>query len=177
MLYQLQDRRVVADGDYFVAPSAAVIGRVRLKNNVSVWFSAVVRGDDEPIVIGENSNVQDCAVLHTDPGYPCIVGDNVTVGHKAMLHGCEIGDNTLVGMNAVVLTGAKVGKNCLIGSNSLVGEGKTIPDNSLVIGTPGRVKQLSDEVMESMQRNYEHYVENGKWFKSALSVQEEADGP
>lgn len=177
MSYQLEDRRVVADGDYFVAPSAAVIGRVRLKNNVSVWFNAVVRGDDEPIVVGENSNVQDCAVLHTDPGYPCIVGDNVTVGHQAMLHGCEIGDNTLIGINAVVLTGAKVGKNCLIGSNSLVGEGKTIPDNSLVLGTPGRVKQLSSEAIAGMQRNYQHYVENGKWFNTALSIQEEADRP
>ena len=176
MLYQLDDRRVVADGAYFVAPSAAVIGRVRLKNNVSVWFSAVVRGDDEPIVIGENSNIQDCAVVHTDPDCPCIIGDNVTIGHKAVVHGCEIGDNTTVGINAVVLSGAKIGKNCLIGANSLVAEGKEIPDNSLVLGTPGRVvSKLTPERVESLQRNYRHYVENGHKFAAGLSVQESAD--
>ncbi|MDD9997096.1 MAG: gamma carbonic anhydrase family protein, partial [Rhodospirillaceae bacterium] len=139
MLYQLDDRRVVAEGTYYVAPSAAVIGSVRLGNNVSVWFSAVVRGDDEPIIIGRNSNIQDCAVVHTDPDFPCILGENVTIGHKAVVHGCEIGDNTTVGINAVVLSGARVGRNCLIGANSLVAEGKEIPDNSLVLGTPGRV--------------------------------------
>ena len=178
MLYQLDDRRVVAEGDYFVAPSAAVIGRVRLKNNVSVWFSAVVRGDDEPIVIGENSNIQDCAVVHTDPGFPCILGDNVTVGHKAVVHGCEIGDNTTVGINAVVLSGARVGKNCLIGANSLVAEGKEIPDNSLVIGTPGRIiAKVTPERLENLKRNYLHYVDNGQKFTAGLTVQESADRP
>ncbi len=178
MLYQLDDRRVVAEGDYFVAPSAAVIGRVRLKSNVSVWFSAVVRGDDEPIVIGENSNIQDCAVVHTDPGFPCILGDNVTVGHKAVVHGCEIGDNTTVGINAVVLSGARVGKNCLIGANSLVAEGKQIPDNSLVIGTPGRIiAKVTPERLENLKRNYLHYVENGRKFTAGLAVQESADRP
>ena len=178
MLYQLDDRRVVAEGDFYVAPSAAVIGRVRLGNNVSVWFSAVVRGDDEPIVIGENSNVQDCAVVHTDPGYPCILGKNVTVGHKAVVHGCEIGDNTTVGINAVVLSGAKVGRNCLVGANSLVGEGKEIPDNSLVLGTPGRIiAKVTPERLESLKRNYRHYVENGHRFKDGLAVQPSADRP
>ena len=178
MLYQLDDCRVVAEGDYFVAPSAAVIGTVRLKNNVSVWFGAVVRGDGEPIVIGENSNVQDCAVVHTDPGFPCIVGDNVTIGHKAVVHGCEIGDNTTIGINAVVLSGAKVGKNCLIGANSLVAEGKQIPDNSLVVGTPGRViGKVTPERFETLKRNYEHYVENGKRFIVGLAVQQSADPP
>ena len=176
MLYQLEDRRVVAEGDYFVAPSAAVIGGVRLKNNVSVWFSAVVRGDDEPIVIGENSNIQDCAVVHTDPGFPCIIGDNVTIGHKAVVHGCEIGDNTTVGINAVVLSGARVGRNCLIGANSLVGEGKEIPDNSLVLGTPGRVRgKVTPERLESLARNYRHYVENGRRFAAGLIDQQSAD--
>lgn len=178
MLYQLDDRRVVAEGDYFIAPSAAVIGRVRLKNNVSVWFSAVVRGDDEPIVIGENSNIQDCVVVHTDPGCPCILGDNVTIGHKAVVHGCEIGDNTTVGINAVVLSGARVGRNCLIGANSLVAEGKQIPDNSLVVGTPGRIiAKVTPERLESLKRNYLHYVENGQRFRAGLSVQRSADRP
>ena len=178
MLYQLDDRRVVAEGDYYVAPSAAVIGSVRLGNNVSVWFSAVVRGDDEPIVIGENSNIQDCAVVHTDPGLPCILGDNVTIGHKAVVHGCEIGDNTTVGINAVVLSGAKVGRNCLIGANSLVAEGKEIPDNSLVLGTPGRViAKVTPERLESLARNYRHYVENGRRFNAGLTVQQAADRP
>ena len=178
MLYQLDDRRVVAEGDYFVAPSAAVIGRVRLKNNVSVWFSAVVRGDDEPIVIGENSNIQDCAVVHTDPDFPCILGDNVTIGHKAVVHGCEIGDNTTVGINAVVLSGARVGKNCLVGANSLVAEGKEIPDNSLIIGTPGRIiAKVTPERLEGLKRNYLHYVENGHRFNAGLSVQRSADRP
>ena len=167
-----------AEGDYYVAPSAAVIGKVLLKNNVSVWFSAVVRGDDEPIVIGANSNVQDCAVVHTDPGFPCILGDNVTVGHKAVVHGCEIGDNTTVGINAVVLSGARVGKNCLIGANALVAEGKEIPDNSLVVGTPGRViGKVTPERLASLARNYRHYVENGGRFRAGLSVQGSADRP
>ncbi len=176
MLYQLDDRRVVAEGSYFVAPTAAVIGGVRLKNNVTVWFGAVVRGDGEPIVIGENSNVQDCAVVHTDPGCPCIIGNNVTIGHKAVVHGCKIGDNTTIGINAVVLSGAEIGRNCLIGANSLVGEGKRIPDNSLVLGTPGRVvAKLTPERIERLQRNYRHYVENGHRFAIGLSVQERAD--
>ena len=176
MLYQLDDRRVVAEGDCYVAPSAAVIGRVRLKHNVSVWFSAVVRGDDEPIVIGENSNIQDCVVVHTDPGHPCIIGDNVTIGHKAVVHGCVIGDNTTVGINAVVLTGARVGRNCLIGANSLVGEGKEIPDNSLVLGTPGRIiGKVTPERLESLARNYRHYVGNGRKFAAGLTVQDAVD--
>ncbi len=178
MLYQLHDRRVIAEGDCFVAPSAAVIGSVRLGHNVSVWFSAVVRGDDEPIRIGENSNIQDCAVVHTDPGYPCIVGNNVTIGHKAVVHGCEIGDNTTVGINAVVLSGAKIGRNCLIGASSLVGEGKEIPDNSVVLGAPGRiVGKMTPERVERFERNTRHYVENGRAFASGLSVQASADRP
>lgn len=178
MLYQLDDRRVVAEGDFFVAPNAAVIGTVLLKNNVSVWFSAVLRGDGEPIVIGENSNVQDCAVVHTDPGFPCIIGDNVTIGHKAVVHGCTIGDNTTIAINAVVLSGAKVGRNCLIGANSLVAEGKEIPDNSLVVGTPGRViGTVTAERLEGLRRNYQHYVENGKRFAAGLTHQESVDRP
>ena len=140
MLYQLDDRRVVAeDEEHWVAESAVVIGTVLLKKGASVWFNAVIRGDGEPIVVGEGSNVQDGCVLHTDPGCPVIVGTNVTVGHKAILHGCEIGDNSLIGIGATVLNNAVIGKNCLIGAHALVTEGKEIPDNSMVMGSPGQV--------------------------------------
>ena len=129
MIYKLCDHKVITDGDdYFVAPSASVMGRVFLGKNVSVWFGAVIRGDVEDIKIGENSNIQDLSVLHADPGHPLEIGKNVTVGHKVMLHGCSIGDNSLIGINSVILNGAKIGKNCLIGANSLVTEGMEIPD-------------------------------------------------
>ena len=136
MLFQLEDRRVVANEGVFVAETAVVLGSVLLKAYASVWFNAVIRGDGEPITIGRSSNIQDLALLHTDPGYPCVVGDNVTVGHKVTLHGCEIGDNSLIGINAVVLSGARIGNNCLIGAHSLITEGKEIPDNSMVLGSP-----------------------------------------
>ncbi|MDH5738597.1 MAG: gamma carbonic anhydrase family protein, partial [Gammaproteobacteria bacterium] len=128
MIYQLGNRRPEMKGDFFIADNAMVIGSVVLENNASVWFNAVIRGDNECITIGENSNVQDGSVLHTDPGVPLIIGKGVTVGHKVMLHGCHIGDNSLIGINAVVLNGARIGKNCLIGANSLIPEGKEIPD-------------------------------------------------
>src|ERR1700760_320070 len=126
-------------GEYWIAPNATVIGRVTLKRNASVWFGAVLRGDNEPIVVGEESNVQDGCVLHTDAGTPLTIGKAVTVGHLAMLHGCTIGDNSLIGIGAVVLNGARIGKNCLIGAKALIPEGKEIPDGSLVVGAPGRV--------------------------------------
>ena len=171
MLYRLGDNEVeIAGEDYFVAPSADVIGNVRLENNASVWFNAVIRGDNDPIVIGENSNVQDCSVLHTDVGYPLTIGKNVTIGHKVMLHGCTIGDNSLIGINAVVLNGAKIGKNCLIGANSLVTEGKEIPDGSLVMGSPAKVlKTLTEEQQASLLKSAEVYVEKFKQFKNELS--------
>ena len=136
MLYCLGERRVQCEGEYFIAPGAVVIGSVVLKNNASVWFNAVLRGDNDVITVGENSNIQDGSVLHTDGGMPLVVGANVTVGHKVMLHGCTIGDGSLIGINAVVLNGAKIGKGCLIGANSLIPEGKEIPDFSLVMGSP-----------------------------------------
>ena len=171
MLYRLDDvaPEIIAPDDYFVADSAQVIGRVRLGRSASVWFNAVVRGDQELIDIGEASNIQESAVLHTDPGYPLTVGQGVTVGHQAMLHGATIGDNTLIGIQAVVLNGATIGKNCLIGAGALIPEGKTIPDNSLVIGAPGRVKRtLSDEEIAGLQRSAEHYVANGRRFAAGL---------
>ena len=133
MIYKLGEHTVSTNGnDFFIAPSASVMGRVFLEKHVSVWFGAVVRGDVEDIKIGENSNIQDLSVLHADPGHPLIIGKNVTVGHKVMLHGCLIGDNSLIGINSVILNGAKIGKNCLIGANSLITEGMEIPDLSLI---------------------------------------------
>lgn len=172
MFYQLEDRRVVAEGDYFLAPGAQVIGSVVLQHNVSVWFNAVIRGDLEPIVVGSHSNVQDCAVLHTDEGFPLTLGDYVTVGHQAMLHGCEIGANTLIGINAVVLSGARIGKNCLIGANSLITEGKEIPDNSMVLGSPGKiVREVSAEAAANMRATAEGYVARGAWYRAQFRPQ------
>ena len=170
MLYRLGETRVnIAGDDFFVADSADVIGNVRLANNVSVWFNAVIRGDNDPIVIGENSNVQDCSVLHTDVGCPLTIGKNVTIGHKVMLHGCTIGDNSLIGINAVVLNGAKIGRNCLIGANSLVTEGKEIPDGSLVMGSPAKVvKTLTEEQQAGLLQSAEVYVAKFKQFKRDL---------
>lgn len=178
MIYQLDDRRVVADGDYFVADSASVIGSVRLMHNASVWFGAVIRGDQELITIGEGSNVQECSVLHTDPGYPLSIGRDCTIGHKVMLHGCTIGDNSLVGINAVILNGAKIGRNCLIGAGALITEGKEIPDGSLVVGAPGKVaRQLNEDQIKGLTQSARHYVENFKRFKAGLKIQDTADRP
>ena len=170
MIYQLGDLRVdIAGDDYFVADSASVIGRVRLENNASIWFNAVLRGDNELITVGENSNVQDGSVLHTDPGQPLVIGKNVTVGHKVMLHGCSIGDNSLIGINSVILNGARVGRNCLIGANSLITENKEIPDGSLVMGSPAKVvKTLTEEQQAQLVQSANTYVDNFKRFKSDL---------
>lgn len=169
MIYQLEERRVRAEGDFWIADSASVIGAVLLKHNTSVWFGAVLRGDREPITVGENSNVQDLAVLHTDPGCPLVIGDYVTVGHKAMLHGCTIGDNTLIGINAVILNRARIGRNCLIGAGALVTEDTDIPDGSLVLGSPGKViRQLTAEQIATSRRQAEGYVANFKRYKQGL---------
>ena len=150
-------------GNYWVADTATVIGNVILKENASVWYGSVVRGDNDPIIIGENSNIQDCSVLHTDVGKPLTIGRDVTVGHKVMLHGCTIGDETLIGINSVILNGAKIGRNCIIGANSLIPEGKEIPDNSLVMGAPGKVvKPVSDHQIQVIRMSAYHYVENWK---------------
>lgn len=153
----------------FVADSATLVGRVVLDELTSVWPGAVIRADSEPIVVGRGSNVQDCAVLHVDPGVPMTIGANVTVGHQAMLHGCTIGDGTLVGIKAVVLNGATIGRECLIGANALVPEGKAIPDRSLVVGSPGRVvRTLTDEDVARMKRAAEVYVANGERYRAGL---------
>ncbi|MEQ8857792.1 MAG: gamma carbonic anhydrase family protein [Pseudomonadales bacterium] len=176
MLLQLDDRRVRAEGDYWVADSAVVLGSVLLKRDASVWFNAVLRGDTELITVGEGSNVQDGSVLHTDPGCPLVIGANVTVGHKVMLHGCEIGDNSLIGINAVILNRAKIGRNCLIGANALITEGKEIPDNSMVLGSPGKVvRELSEEEIRGLRTSAQHYVENARRFRTGIKPQETAD--
>ncbi len=173
MKYQLEDKRVILKGSgHFIAPNAAVIGDVVLHENTSVWFSCVLRGDEDQIVIGAGSNIQDGAVLHTDPGVVLTVGENVTVGHQAMLHGCEIGDGTLVGINAVILNGAKIGKNCLIGANTLITEGTEIPDGSMVLGSPGKVvKTLDAETQAMLAVNAQHYVSNARRFNESLVEQ------
>lgn len=146
------------DGIVWIAPGAQVIGDVRISSGVSIWFNAVLRGDNDPISIGTDSNVQDGAVCHTDPGFPLDIGAGVTVGHKAILHGCSVGDGTLIGMGAVVLNGARIGRNCLIGANALVTEGKEIPDGSMVVGQPGRVvRTLDDEAIGNIKLAAQKY--------------------
>lgn len=158
-----------SDDEYWIAPNAAVIGNVILKKNASVWWGATLRGDNDPIIIGENSNVQDGSVLHTDTGSPLTLGSNVTVGHLVMLHGCTIGDNSLVGIGSIILNGAKIGKNCLIGANCLITEDKEIPDNSLVMGAPGKVvRELSDMQAQVMAGGALHYVANWKRYRADL---------
>jgi carbonic anhydrase/acetyltransferase-like protein (isoleucine patch superfamily) len=162
MRYALGAVRVTTEDDAFwIAPTAVLIGNVKLAHNASVWWQAVLRGDNEPITVGENSNVQDGSVLHADPGFPLTIGKDVTVGHLAMLHGCTIGDNSLIGIGAVILNGAVIGRNCLIGAKALVPEGKQIPDNSLVMGAPGKVvRELEDRHIARIREAAEHYVQN-----------------
>ncbi|NCF78971.1 MAG: gamma carbonic anhydrase family protein [Alphaproteobacteria bacterium] len=170
-VYALGDRtpQFPASGNYWIAPDSQVMGAIILEENASIWFGAVLRGDNEPITIGVNSNVQDGSVMHTDIGFPLTLGKNVTVGHQAMLHGCTVGDNSLVGIGATILNGAKIGKNCLIGAHALVGEGKEIPDNSMVLGMPGKIVRELDENNEKiMIASAEHYVENWKRYQREL---------
>lgn len=153
----------------WVADSAQVIGNVELAQDASVWFGAIVRGDTETIRIGRGTNIQDGSVLHADLGMPLIVGDNVTVGHQVMLHGCTIGDNSLIGIGAVVLNGAKIGKACLVGAGSLVTEGKEFPDGSMILGSPAKVvRALSAEQQEGLRRSAEQYTRNAHRFQHGL---------
>lgn len=158
----------LADGTW-VADSAQVMGAVVLGENVSVWFGAVLRGDTEPITIGRNSNVQDLSVLHADVGSPLTIGENVTIGHQVMLHGCTVGDNSLIGIQAVVLNNAKIGRNSIVGAGSVVTEGRAFPDNSLIIGAPAKVVRTLDEAAAAKLRaSAEHYVDNGRRFAKGL---------
>lgn len=158
-----------AEGSCWIAASADVIGRVRLERNASIWFNAVLRGDNELISVGEGSNVQDGCVLHTDMGSPLTVGRNCTIGHKVMLHGCTIGDNTLVGIGSIILNNAVIGKNCLIGAHSLISERKVIPDNSLVMGSPGKVvRELDAEEIARLSAAAASYVRNWQRYAKGL---------
>ncbi|PHR90890.1 MAG: gamma carbonic anhydrase family protein [Robiginitomaculum sp.] len=153
----------------WVAPGASVIGDVHIGEDASIWFGVVVRCDNEPIHIGKATNIQDNSVLHSDPGSPLNIGDGVTVGHKAMLHGCTVGDNTLVGIGATILNKAVIGKNCIIGAHALITEGKQIPDNSLVVGSPGKViRTLGDPQVQMLEASALHYVENAIKFRTGL---------
>jgi carbonic anhydrase/acetyltransferase-like protein (isoleucine patch superfamily) len=169
MIYALGDRIPDVHASCFVAESAQVIGSVVLEEDASIWFGAVLRGDNDPLVIGRESNIQDGTVVHTDEGVPVRLGRGVTVGHQCMLHGCEIGDYTLIGIGAVVLNRAKIGKHCLIGAGTLITEDKVIPDRSLVLGSPGRIiRTLSDEQALILEASAAHYVENARRFKREL---------
>lgn len=173
MKYRLGDARVEAHPESWIAPTAAVIGKVRLDKGASVWFGAVLRGDNELIHIGENSNVQDGTVMHTDMGFPLTLGKGVTVGHNVMMHGCTVDDYSLIGINAVILNNAVIGKQCIIGANTLIPEGKVIPDRALVVGSPGRViRTLSDTEVENLVVNAHNYVDNARLYADRLCALE-----
>lgn len=161
--------RTPANGRYWIAPNAVVVGNVVLEEDASVWFGTMIRGDNEEIRIGRASNIQEGCVLHTDPGYPMTIGENVTVGHMVMLHGCTIGEGSLIGIGSVILNGTTIGRNCLIGAKTLIGEGKTIPDNSVVMGIPGKVvKQVTPEMVARTADGVRKYVANWQRYKAGL---------
>lgn len=169
-IYKIGEHTPDVDASAYVTDSASVIGNVHLAANTSVWFGAALRGDNELISIGEGSNVQECAVLHTDMGYPLTVGKNVTIGHQAMLHGCTVGDGSLIGIQAVVLDGAKIGKNCLVAAGALVTSGKEFPDNSLIMGSPAKaVRELTDAQISDIQKGVQTYIERAAYFRQQLT--------
>ena len=166
MIYDFEGHAPKIDPGSWAAPNAVINGRVELKKNSNIWFNTTLRGDLEPIIIGENSNVQDGSVIHTDPGCPTILGKGVTVGHMVMLHGCKIADDCLIGIGSTILNKTKIGKNCIIGANALVTENKVIPERSLVLGSPGKIiRQVTEEEIEHIKENARDYVENFKKYK------------
>jgi len=170
-IYELNGERPALPpiGQYWIAPDAHVIGRVRLGHDVGVWFGAVVRADNDAIIIGDRTNIQEGAMLHVDEGFPLTVGEGVTIGHHAIVHGCTIGDNSLIGMGATVLNGARIGRNCLVGANALVTEGKEFPDNSLIVGAPAKaVRTLDAEAAEKLRASAMSYVANWQRFAKGL---------
>ena len=173
MIYSLDGKNIKTDGDdYYIAPTATIIGDVTLMKDASVWFGATLRGDNDPIVIGQGTNVQDGSMIHTDPGFGATLGNNVSIGHMVMLHGCTIGDGTLIGIGSVILNGAVIGKNCLIGANSMITEGKNIPDNSVVMGSPGKIiRQTSEADLKMIANPGPHYVARYKMYKQQLKEQ------
>jgi len=174
MIIDLGDKKLkTADDNFWIAPNASIIGEVNLERDASIWFNAILRADNEPITIGEGSNVQDGAIIHTDPGFACRIGRKVTVGHMAMLHGCSIGDGSLIGIGSVILNGAKIGKNCIIGSKALVTEGMEVPDGSMVLGIPGKIKKtLTEEEQSVVPLGAEHYIDNYKKYKQLANYHE-----
>jgi carbonic anhydrase/acetyltransferase-like protein (isoleucine patch superfamily) len=175
MRYALGDDRVGTAGEQcWIAPTAVLIGKVSLGSNASVWWHSVLRGDNEPITVGEGSNIQDGCVLHTDLGFPLVIGKGVTVGHMVALHGCTVGDDSLIGIGAVILNGATIGRNCLIGARALIPEGKSIPDNSLVMGAPGKVvREVTPEHLARMRESAEQYVDNWQRYRRELRADDD----
>ena len=170
-LYALDDRAptLPADDRYWVAPDANIIGKVIVGEDVGIWFGATLRGDNEPIIVGARSNLQEGVVVHTVPGKPVIIGEGCTIGHGAIIHGCTIGNNSLIGMGATVLNGAVIGNNCLVGANALVTEGKVFPDNSLIVGAPAKaIRTLDAEAIEGLKKSAESYVRNWQRFRRGL---------
>jgi carbonic anhydrase/acetyltransferase-like protein (isoleucine patch superfamily) len=173
MIYELDGHRaeLPEEGRYWIAPSATLIGKVRLKTDTSVWFGAVLRGDNEWIELGERSQIQDNATLHTDPGFPLTIGPNCVIGHNVILHGCTIGANSLVGMGAIMLNGARIGANCLVGAGALITEGKIFPDQSLIVGSPARaVRTLDDKAMQMIAAGADIYVRRFKQYAKGLKA-------
>lgn len=175
MIYRLDKRSVELRGEeHFIAENATLVGSVVIENAVSIWFNAVIRADNDVITLGEYTNVQDGAILHTDPGISLTLGKGVTVGHKAMLHGCEVGDYSLIGINSVILNGAKIGKHCIIGANALVPEGMEVPDGSMVVGSPGKIKKaLTDQQKKHLEASAAHYVYNMRRYNTHLKPESE----
>lgn len=168
-IYQLDEHTPQVHPTAFVADNAQVVGRVTLGEGSSVWFNTVIRADNEPMTIGAGSNIQDGSVLHSDTGFPLTVGERVTVGHQVVLHGCTVGDESLIGIGAVVLNGAKIGKHCLVGAGSLVTEGKEFPDGSMILGSPAKVvRQLTPEQIDGLRRSAQHYIANAQRFQAGL---------
>lgn len=168
-VYEVDGKTPQVDSTAWIADSARVMGHVTLGPDASVWFGCVLRGDTESMTIGEGSNIQDLTVMHADHGLPLTIGKHVTVGHKVMLHGCTIGDESLIGIGAIVLNGARIGKNCLVGAGSLVTEGKEFPDGSMIMGTPAKVvRQLTPEQIEGLRLSAQHYIDNARMFRATL---------
>ena len=169
MIYDFENKSLKSEGKNWIASNAIIIGDIVIKNDVSIWFNVVLRGDIEKIIVGEGSNIQDGSVLHTDPGFPLTIGKGVTVGHMVMLHGCIIGDNSLIGIGSTILNNAKIGNNCIIGANTLVTENKIIPDNSLVVGSPGKiVRQVTKDEIKHIEDNANEYRENWKKYSKII---------